>query len=220
MDQLAAAVLARAVRLLAGTRVTGERGVGAGEGAGDEHDRGPRQRVYFANHSSHLDALVLWAALSPDLRARTRPVAARDYWDAGPVRRRLAAGVLRAVLIDRRGVCAHARNPLDPLLAALADGRDSLLLFPEGTRGSGPGAGPFKGGLFHLARRRPDVALVPVFLANVNRMWPKGAWLPVPRRRVSLCLGAPLRLGAGEDKAAFLDRARAAVNRLGRVVAG
>ena len=173
------------------------------------------QRVYFGNHTSHLDALVLWAALSPDARARTRPVAAKDYWNAGPVRRRVAAGALRAVLIDRHHVCAHARNPIAPLLEALADGQDSLILFPEGTRGPGPEAGPFKGGLFHLARHRPDVTLVPVFLENMNRILPKGSLLPVPLLG-GISFGAPVRLESGEDKVTFLGRAREAVNCLGR----
>lgn len=158
---------------------------------------------------------MLWAALSPAARARTRPVAARDYWDAGPVRRRFARGVLRAVLIDRHHVCAHARNPIAPLLEALADGRDSLVLFPEGARGPGPEAGPFKGGLFHLARHRPDVAFVPVFLENMNRIMPKGEFLPVPLLG-GVSFGPPMRLGDGEDKIGFLARAREAVNRLGR----
>ena len=118
-------------------------------------------------------------------------------------------------MIDRHRVGAHGRNPLDAMLEALADGRDSLILFPEGTRGTGREVRPFKGGLFHLARHRPDVALVPVFLANMDRVLPKGSLLPVPRRG-GLSFGAPVRLGAGEDKAGFLARAREAVMRLGR----
>lgn len=201
--------LVGAVRLFAGSRV---RWVGCRP---DDGTRG-RQRVYFANHTSHVDPVALWAALSPGARARTRPIAARDYWDANPVRRRLAAGVLRAVLIDRRHVGAHTRNPLDAMLEALGDGRDSLILFPEGTRGGGREVGPFKGGLFHLARRRPDVELIPVFLANMNRILPKGSLLPVPQPGGGPSFGAAVRLEPGEDKAGFLGRAREAVRRLGR----
>ena len=175
-----------------------------------------RQRIYFANHTSHLDALVLWAALRPEVRSLTRPVAARDYWTADPVRRHLATRVFNAVLIDRQRVSAHARNPLEPLLTALESREHSLILFPEGTRGRGPEAGPFKSGLYHLARHRPDVELVPVLIDNMNRILPKGELLPVPLLG-GLSFGAPLRVEEGEGKMAFLTRARDAVNGL-RVV--
>lgn len=171
------------------------------------------QRVYFANHTSHLDALVLWAALRPEIRLLTRPVAARDYWTADPVRRHLATQVFNAVLIDRQRVSAHARNPLEPLLSALEGGQHSLILFPEGTRGRGPVAGPFKSGLYHLARHRPDVELVPVLIDNMNRILPRGELLPVPLLG-GLSFGTPLRVETGEGKAAFLVRARNAVNGL------
>ena len=200
-----AALLATVVKILTGGSV---RWVGCAPDT--------RQRVYFANHTSHLDALVLWAALHPAARTLTRPVAARDYWTADPVRRHLATRVFHAVLIDRHRVSAHARNPIEPLLAALGDGRGhSLILFPEGTRGTGPDAGPFKSGLYHLARHRPDVELVPVLIDNMNRILPRGELLPVPLLG-GLSFGAPVRVENGEAKAAFLDRARAAVNGLRR----
>ena len=55
-----------------------------------------RQRIYFANHTSNLDALVIWASLPPSVRDLTRPVAARDYWIKDPLRRYLANHVLNA----------------------------------------------------------------------------------------------------------------------------
>lgn len=177
---------------------------------------GLRQRIYFANHTSHLDALVLWASLGPEARALTRPVAARDYWTAGPARRYLAEKVFHAVMIDRQHISAHAHNPIEPLLAALDDGRSSLILFPEGTRGKGPDAGPFKGGLFHLARHRPDIELIPTFIENTDRILPKGELLPVPQAS-GLSFGAPLHMKRGETKNDFLTRARAAVNGLRKV---
>ena len=105
---------------------------------------GVRQRVYFANHTSHLDALVLWAALNPEARALTRPVAARDYWTAGPARRYLAEKVFRAVMIDRQHVFTNGHSPVEPLLTALDDGRSSLILFPEGSAWQRPGHPPFQ----------------------------------------------------------------------------
>ncbi len=170
-----------------------------------------RQRVYFANHTSNLDALVLWSVLPAAVRARTRPVAARDYWTADPVRRWLAERVFRAVLIQRRKPTAQD-NPLRDMVAALGD-RDSLILFPEGGRNPGPEPGPFKGGLHHLAMARPDVELVPCRVENMNRILPKGEFLPVPLLG-SVTFGAPVRPGEGETRPEFLERARRAVTAL------
>lgn len=165
-----------------------------------------RQRIYFANHSSHLDTVILWAAIPPGYRRRTRPVAAADYWGKGRIQRHIALNVLNAVLIERQ---ARGSDPLEPLKAALAAG-DSLILFPEGTRAAESLPGAFKPGLFHLAKTFPTVELVPVFLDNLRRALPKGSLFPVPLSCVAR-FGAPIALDAGETKPAFLDRARAAV---------
>lgn len=164
-----------------------------------------RQRIYFANHGSHLDTVLITAALPPELRAVTHPVAARDYWGASALHRFLAIRCLNAVLIDRSG---GSDDPLQPLMSPLEKGK-SLIIFPEGTRGSGE-IGTFKSGLFRLATRFPHVELVPVYLANLNRVLPKGSMLLVPL----LCtarFGAPLHIGDGEAKDGFLARARNAL---------
>ena len=168
------------------------------------------QCIYFANHGSHLDFVVLWAVLPRDLRARTRPVAARDYWESSRLRKYMATRVFRAVLVDRAGgSLGQLRGQMDQLIAVLDDG-DSLIIFPEGTRGSSGEIGPFKSGLDYLARQRPDVDLIPVHLHNLQRIMPKGEFLPVPQLSC-ISFGAPLRLQDGESKAAFLTRAREAV---------
>lgn len=166
----------------------------------------PRQRIYFANHTSNLDTVVLWAALPPELRQSTRPVAAADYWGHGRLRRAFGIGVLRAVLIDR---ATGGRAALDPLHAALAEGY-SLIIFPEGGRFSGPLPQPFKSGLYHLAQAHPDVELIPVWLENSGRALPKGASIPIPVS-ASAVFGAPLALMPEEERDAFLERARAAL---------
>jgi 1-acyl-sn-glycerol-3-phosphate acyltransferase len=171
------------------------------------------QCIFFANHGSHLDFVVLWAVLPKDLRARTRPIAARDYWEASALRQYMATKVFRAVLVDREGGgLGQLRAQIDQLTEAL-DAGDSLILFPEGTRGSGEKIGPFKSGLDYLSRQRPDVNLVPVYLDNLHRIMPKGEFLPVPQLSC-VCFGAPLHRLEGESKAAFLIRAREAVERL------
>jgi len=180
-----------------------------------------RQRIYFANHTSHLDFVVLWSALPAEVRAQTRPVAARDYWQRG-VKGYLAQRVFRAVLIDRPATpeCGpgeaqqRARKTVDCLAEAIG-GSGSLILFPEGTRGDGETIAPFRNGLYYLAKQRPEVELVPVFLENLSRILPKGEVLPVPLMS-SLTFGAPLHLGATETKPEFLERAHAAVEALRR----
>ena len=164
-----------------------------------------RQRIYFANHGSHLDTTLLCAALPPDLRPTTHPVAAADYWGTSPMRRYVALKLLNAVLIDRKG----GKDPLGPINAVIDSG-DSLILFPEGTRSDGRLPGPFKSGLYHLAKAHPDVEFIPVYLENLSRAYPKGAIIPAPLTCVAR-FGAPLVLGDAEEKAAFLTRARDAV---------
>jgi 1-acyl-sn-glycerol-3-phosphate acyltransferase len=167
-----------------------------------------KPRIYFTKHTSHLDAVVIWAALPASIRVRTRPVAAKDYWIQSALRRFLAGRVFRALLIERKNVTVRD-NPLEPMLAVL-DAGESLIIFPEGTRSAGLEPQPFKSGLFHLALQRPQIELVPVYLENLNRVLPKGEILPVPMLG-SVTIGAPVTLGNNESKADFLERARCAV---------
>ncbi len=171
------------------------------------------QRVYIANHSSHLDFLVLWAVLPNSVRDATRPVAAKDYWERDALRRWLALSVFRAVLVDRKpGTMVGADTVMRPLAEALRQG-GSLILFPEGTRGTGAEVAAFKSGLYHLCRLNPGIEVVPAYLANLNRILPKGEIMMVPLlSRVNF--GTPIRLGDGERKHEFLERARNAVRSL------
>lgn len=167
----------------------------------------PTQRIYYANHSSHFDTLALWSALPPRLRATTRVVAARDYWGSG-ARAWLAKSGFNALFIDRQPR-SRSVDPLAPLDAALHD-HQSLIVFPEGTRRVQALPGAFKSGLYHLAQRHPHVELLPVYLDNLWRSLPKGTWLPVPLT-CAVRFGTPLARLHGEDKTAFLERARAAI---------
>ena len=165
------------------------------------------QRIYFANHQSHLDWVLIWAALPKDLRTTTRPIAAKDYWTASPFKHWLTREVFNAVYVARQRT--EDQDPLEPLQDALAHG-DSLVIFPEGTRSNKGDPQPFKSGLFHLAEQFADVQLIPAWIDNVQRVMPKGEVVPVPIL-CTVTFGAPMHLAQGEDKRAFLDRARDAV---------
>jgi len=166
------------------------------------------QRVYFANHTSHLDALVVWAALPSAIREKTRMVAAQDYWDAGPVRRYISRSLLNAVLIERENISLK-NMPIKVMADEMRD-KYSLILFPEGGRSQDGTLGEFKSGLYYLCRRRPDLELIPIYLNNMNNILPRGKALPVPMLS-RVIFGPPMWLEMNERKEPFLERARNAV---------
>jgi len=169
------------------------------------------QRVYFANHTSHLDAIVIWSALPQSVRMLTRPVAAKDYWTSGPMRRYLSSRVFNAILIDRKEIKVH-RSPVEAMLREIGH-KYSLIVFPEGSRSDGSEIREFKSGLYYLCKKRPDLELIPVHLDNMNRVLPRGEVLPVPLLSC-ITFGPPIWLEAGESKLDFLQRARTAVKEL------
>lgn len=199
--------LAKLISLFAGARVVTPQG--------EARPTLPEQAIYYANHSSHLDFLTIWAALPADLQRRARPVAAKDYWGSG-LRRAFAEKIFNAYLVERHGSSSTRHRSADAgvspkgqvagMAEVLAAG-DSLIIFPEGTRGDGESIAQFHGGLHRLARLHPDVPVVPVTLTNLGRILPKGELVPVPHlSTVVFC--DPLHVAPGEDQQAFLARAR------------
>lgn len=240
------------------------------------------QRIYFANHQSHIDLVMIWAALPQELRSITRPIAARDYWTNSPLKRWITTEVFNAIYVERGGSAPlpadlsapppaaapttnvtrervepsfdatpspaasaiqpadraqaqlplesgansaaaqalpeaerltpgtpEAMLPLQPLIDALQSG-DSIIIFPEGTRGHTGEPQKFKSGLYTLATMFPEVVLVPAWIDNVQRVMPKGEVVPVPIL-CSVTFGAPIKVEDGEERRPFLDRAREAV---------
>src|SRR5262245_3456655 len=166
------------------------------------------QRVYFANHSSHGDFVLIWGSLPPNLRAATRPVAGLDYWNRSAVRRFIGRDVFNALLIDR--TAGREQGGIDPvaqMVEALHEGA-SLIIFPEGTRNTTEERLlPLKSGVYHLAYACPDIEFVPVWIDNLNRVLPKGEFVPVPLL-CSVTFGTPVQLEPDEPKGTFLERCR------------
>ena len=169
----------------------------------------PRQRIYFANHVSHGDFVLIWTVLPKSQRRRTRPVAGADYWRKPGIRQFVGSDVFNSLLIERNrdGV---EDDPIAQMASALDEGA-SLIIFPEGTRNlTDAELLEFRSGIYRLARARPEVDVVPVWIDNLNRVLPKGSFVPVPLM-CKVVFGAPLHVGEDEEKGAFLTRARSAL---------
>ena len=168
-----------------------------------------RQTVYFANHTSNGDGVLIWISLPQALRRKTRPVAAADYWLKTPLRAFIGRDVFNVLSIER---VAEGRN-VDPitLMAAAVDEGASLIIFPEGRRNEGADKLlSLKPGIFHLAKKRPQIELVPVWINNLSGVMPRGEVIPVPLI-CTLTFGAPLTLFPVETKDEFMARARTAL---------
>lgn len=171
----------------------------------------PRQRVYYSNHTSNGDMPMIWSVLPPALRREVRPVAAADYWLKNKVRAFVGPEVFNCVLIDRRPEVND--KPMDKILAALDEG-SSLIIFPEGNRNmTDADLLPFKAGLYNMGLARPEVDLVPTWVANLNTIMPKGEIIPLPLI-CTVTFGAPVHVADGETKDAFLARAAKALSDL------
>lgn len=195
--------------------VSGATGARVVTASGDTDLKLPDQAIYYANHSSHLDFLTIWAALPAELQERARPVAAKDYWGSG-IRKTIADRVFNAYLVDRYGASSTRHRSSDSGVSPqgnlsgmtdVLDAGDSLIIFPEGTRGDGERIATFRSGLYRLARHHPEIPVVPVTLANLGRILPKGEFVPVPHlATVVFC--DPIYTDTAENQDDFLSRAR------------
>lgn len=164
--------------------------------------------LLVANHSSHLDTISLLGLFPLWRLHRIQPVAAADYFERNKVISLVSRTLFNILPIARRKIGA-VNNPLDAMGAALTAGR-SLILFPEGTRGSGE-MQSFRPGVAHLIESFPDVPVVPVYLVNMGRSLPKGQFIPVPLF-CEVRIGQPQKITGSRRE--ILAQLEAAVQRL------
>jgi len=176
---------------------------------GREHLPGDDPFILIANHSSHLDTAALLSLFPVGRLRRIRPCAAADYFERTPTISLLSRTLFNVLPIRRSGGEGED-HPIQRMREALERG-DSLLLFPEGTRGRGPEMAPFKSGVAWLAQQLPEVPIVPALLTNMGRALPKGEFLPVPFF-CEVRIGPPLRPRGTREE--ILASVRAAVESL------
>jgi 1-acyl-sn-glycerol-3-phosphate acyltransferase len=144
--------------------------------------------VLVANHSSHLDTISLLSLFGLNRLRRVRPVAAADYFERNAFVSIFTKTLFNILPIARKNINAE-NNPLRKMREAIEAG-DSLIIFPEGTRGSGEQMGNFRSGVAHLIEQMPDLTIIPAYLVNMGRSLPKGEFIPVPFS-CEIRIGAP-----------------------------
>lgn len=153
-----------------------------------ERLRNCKQFVIVSNHNSHIDTMALLSALSSSQLAKTHPVAAGDYFGQSKVRAFFTRFFVNAILIPRT-VKKGEQNPIRVMSEILKKG-DSLILFPEGSRGEPEKMQEFKKGIGLLMKMNPDVAYIPVFMKGMGKVLPRGERLLVPFDTY-VCFGEP-----------------------------
>eukprot|EP00005_Dracoamoeba_jomungandri_P007537 CAMPEP_0174271920 /NCGR_PEP_ID=MMETSP0439-20130205/49469_1 /TAXON_ID=0 /ORGANISM="Stereomyxa ramosa, Strain Chinc5" /LENGTH=190 /DNA_ID=CAMNT_0015362199 /DNA_START=176 /DNA_END=748 /DNA_ORIENTATION=+ len=129
--------------------------------------------------------MVLVSSFSPSTLPMVRPVAAHEYWlDKGEFRAWFARHIIRIIPVKRERSEQEKKehvNPLQNVDDALRNEDAIVIFFPEGTRGSTPeNLKPFKKGIAYLAKSHPNVPIIPIFLAGLGKILPRGAFVPVP----------------------------------------
>ncbi|MDX1389545.1 MAG: lysophospholipid acyltransferase family protein, partial [Acidobacteriota bacterium] len=164
--------------------------------------RGPC--IVVANHNSHLDGPILMSMFPLSRVPHVHPVAAADYFGSNWFLRLLAGILFNGIPIDRKK--ASGVDPLRPVAEALADG-ESLVFFPEGSRGEAGVVAPFRQGIGRLVQAVPGVLVLPVYMSGPERIWPRGQTVPVPSS-IDVSIGKPRVYPHDEPAPEIADQVR------------
>ena len=165
--------------------------------------------VLVANHNSHLDAVTLMTLFPLRMLPELRPVAAQDYFFRNPLLKWFALNIMGILPLDRK-VQSKRRHPLAGIHEALDQG-DIVIVFPEGSRGAPEQLGDFKAGIAHIAKKNPEVPVIPIFMHGLGKALPKGEALLVPFF-LDVFVGEPIDWN--DDKEAFMEQLSARMTAL------
>lgn len=167
--------------------------------------------IIVANHNSHLDTLVLMSLFPLHKIHRIRPVAAADYFMKNCFIAWFSTSVIGIIPLSRKVETSHA-HPLEPVHQALEAG-ESIILFPEGSRGEAEQMGKFKSGVAHLAKMAPSIPVLPIYLGGAGKVLPKGEALLVPFI-IDVYINEPMMIGE-EDTHTFTERLEQVIKKAG-----
>ncbi len=157
------------------------------------------QAILVANHNSHIDTMGLMTLLDDRWLENLRPVAARDYFAQNRFRKWVYESLFNLLLVSRRKEDRlPGENPIDNMVEAL-DKKQSLLIYPEGTRGRPNKMEAFKIGVAKVIQARPEVPVIPVYIENSGMVLPGGSSIPLPFR-FQIRFGSPRFLSKGTVK--------------------
>lgn len=142
------------------------------------HFRDIKQFIIVANHNSHMDTVSVLSALPTTQLTKIHPVAAVDYFGRNKITAFLSQFFINTLLISRNKNEAK-RNAIDDMDQILKNG-ESLLLFPEGSRGEAEVLQDFKHGVSILLKKNPKVPFIPIFLKGMGKALPKGDPFLIP----------------------------------------
>src|SRR5688500_4781748 len=154
-----------------------------------------KQFIIVANHNSHLDTMTIMASLPRNVIHKVKPVAAADHFGTTKLKARLSNYFINALLIQRKRDKENEENdPIFQMIKALDDGF-SLIIFPEGTRGTPEVQQPLKPGVGIILSKRPAVKYIPAYMKGMGKAMPKDDSLIVPHIS-TLVYGKPTQVGS------------------------
>ena len=169
------------------------------------------QYMLIANHNSHLDSLAIMSAMPSAKVHRVHPIAAEDFFGDKTIKEFMMKHFVNAILIPRK----RPEKPSDPdalqIMSDLLTKGDSIILYPEGTRGDPGVMQDFKKGIALIVQRHPDVPVVPIFLDGLHKSMPKGVSLFLPSNS-KLYVGEPIEFKSLETKDILEDSLEAILN--------